>query len=167
MRRAIRVYAATEWPAERVAGSVTLAYADRHRRRIRLADDSGKAFLLDLEQPVVLKDGDGLALDDGGFIAVRASEEDVMDIQCRSAAHAALVAWHIGNRHRPMQVLDDSELRLGYDHVLAEMIVGLGAGLRRRRAPFAPEGGAYAPSSDHSHRIAGGHRHDHGHEHDH
>ncbi|MEK7245719.1 MAG: urease accessory protein UreE, partial [Pseudomonadota bacterium] len=65
--------------------------------------------------------------------------------------------WHIGNRHVPVQVLPDGVLRILDDHVLVDMVRGLGAGVVRHRAPFAPEAGAYA----------GGHKHEHTHDHDH
>jgi urease accessory protein len=53
------------------------------------------------------------------------------------------IAWHVGNRHTPLQILPDGRLRIGADEVLADMIVGLGAEVRRHRAPFTPEAGAY------------------------
>ena len=86
----------------------------------------------------------GLTLADGGAVLVRAAPEPVVDIRCESAAHAAKVAWHIGNRHAPLQVLADGGLRIQDDHVLAGMAEGLGAATRRRQAPFSPEPGAYA-----------------------
>ncbi len=145
---------AGRWPAEREIASVTLDLDRRHRRRFRLTDDSGEAFLLDLDAAVVLRDGDGLTLDDGGVIRVRAAAEAVLDIRCGSAAETARIAWHIGNRHTPVQVLADFTLRIRDDHVLAAMIEGLGATITRREAPFDPEPGAYASAGD-------GHSHDH------
>jgi urease accessory protein len=97
------------------AATVTLAFDDRHRRRIRMSDDSGGEFLLNLADAVLLSDGDGLLLDDGGIIAVRAAEEPVADIQCRDVAHGVRVAWHIGNRHTAIQVLDGGRLRISDD----------------------------------------------------
>lgn len=154
MQRAIDVKPSGHWTptGER---SVTLPFDERHRRRIRMTDDQGAAFLLDLADARLLADGDGLVLEDGGVIAVRAAPEPVADIECADAVTAARIAWHIGNRHTPMQVLADGRLRIHDDHVMVHMVEGLGARVTRRRAPFEPEGGAYA--SGHSQ----GHGHDH------
>ena len=73
MRRAFAVHPRGRWAEDRMVDAVTLAYLDRHRRRIRLVADSGAAFLLDLVRAQHLADGDGLELDIGGFIVVRAA----------------------------------------------------------------------------------------------
>lgn len=158
MRRVIDVKPKGSWSGEG-ALSVTLPFADRHRRRIRMTDDAGDPFLLDLADAVLLADGDGLVLDTGGMITVRAAAEPVADIQCHDAAHAARVAWHIGNRHIAIQVLDGGRLRIADDHVLVAMVEGLDARVLRHTAPFQPEPGAYAQ--------AHGQPHDHGHRHGH
>src|SRR5688572_474800 len=80
LRRATRVYTAGLWPSAESAGSVTLAFDDRFRRRIQLNDDSGEPFLLDLARAVVLNDGDALELDDGTLLKVRAAEEDLAEV---------------------------------------------------------------------------------------
>ncbi len=156
MRRAVSHHPAGSWAADTAVASVTLPFEERHRRRLRLTDDSGEAFLLDLEHAVRLGDGDGLALADGGFVAVRAAEEAVYDIRCRDWVHTARLAWHVGNRHTPVQVLADGGLRIRRDHVLKDMLEGLGAEVTETVAPFEPESGAYA--SGHAH----GHAHSHG-----
>ncbi|MCZ6846868.1 MAG: urease accessory protein UreE [Alphaproteobacteria bacterium] len=152
MRRATHIHRAGDWPDESAVAAVTLAFDDRHRRRIRMSDDAGEPFLLDLPEAVLMVDGDGLALVDGGYIQVRAADEAVADIRGESPAHTARLAWHIGNRHTPVQVLPDSVLRIRDDHVLVAMAEGLGATVVCRTAPFSPEPGAYA---------GGGHAHDH------
>ncbi|MBT4116001.1 MAG: Urease accessory protein UreE [Rhodospirillaceae bacterium] len=146
MRRVTAVKQASEWRGEEASASVTLAFDDRHRRRIKLTDDDGGDFLLDLAEAARLEDGDGLVLESGSIIAVAAADEDVLDITCANAAEAARIAWHIGNRHTPVQVLADGGLRIAYDHVLEAMIKGLGGRPERNRAAFAPEPGAYAES---------------------
>ena len=130
------------WPDEAAQDSVTLAYFDRHRRRIRLVSDAGKPFLLDLARAQRLTDGDGLELDDGGYVRVNAAPEPVIEI---AAAPTDLlrIAWHLGNRHLPLQVVED-RLRIRDDHVIAEMVTGLGGEITRLDAPFDPEIGAYA-----------------------
>lgn len=156
MRRAINVASSGSWSGEPVA-SVTLAFDDRYRRRIRMQDDLGEAFMLDLPNAVLLADGDGLELEEGGIIAVRSAAEPVADIHCRDSCQAARIAWHIGNRHTAIQVLEDGRLRISDDHVLVAMLEGLGALVIRYDAPFQPEPGAYSASSKES-----GHEHSHG-----
>lgn len=144
MRRAIAVVPSGAWREEERVGTVTLAYDDRHRRRLRMTDDAGGAFLLDLGRPARLGEGDGLRLEGGGIIAVRAAVEPVLEVQGADPAATARLAWHLGNRHALVQVLPDGTLRLRRDPVLADMLQGLGARVRNARAPFAPEPGAYA-----------------------
>jgi urease accessory protein len=141
MRRALAVE--KEWNRGLRAGSVTLAHDKRHLRRQLLTDDAGGEFLLDLVHAAHLRERDGLALDDGRYLEVRAAEEDVLDIAGRDPAHTARLAWHLGNRHLAVQVLADGHLRIAADHVIEDMLKGLGAVVRARRAPFEPEAGAY------------------------
>ena len=148
MRRAVAVTRSGSWTGE-AAGSVTLPFEDRHRRRIRMTDDSGEQFLLDLADAVRLADGDALVLEGGGVIVVRAALERVADLHCDDASDALRLAWHIGNRHAPVQVLADGALRIAQDHVLVAMAKGLGAEVLERIAPFQPEGGAYASGHGH------------------
>jgi len=153
MRQAIEVSVRGAWPESDASASVTLDFDDRHRRRIRLTDDQGEDFLLNLNSATVLHDGDGLALEGGGYIRVQAALEAVADIKTSSPAHTARIAWHIGNRHTPVQVLDDATLRIRDDHVLVAMVEGLGAEVVRHQAAFAPEPGAY-DSGEHAHDHA-------------
>lgn len=131
------------WPQADSAGTVTLAFDDRFRRRIQLNDDSGEPFLLDLVRAVVLNDGDALELDDGTLLTVRAAEEDLAEVRCPTPEALARIAWHLGNRHLPVQIVGDA-VRLRWDHVIADMLTGMGAEVIRLRAGFTPESGAYA-----------------------
>jgi urease accessory protein len=155
MLRAERVERSGRWPSARARGTVTLSYDDRHRRRLRLTSDDGEIFLLDLPQALVLAEGDGLALSDGSWLAVRAASEPLLEATAASTAHLMRLAWHIGNRHLPMQI-EGERILLRDDSVIAAMLEGLGARLRRVSAPFTPEPGAYAAA-----------RHDHGDDHEH
>jgi urease accessory protein len=143
MWRAIAVHPRGRWPEDRMVDAVTLAYLDRHRRRIRLVADSGAAFLLDLARAQHFADGDGLELAGGGFIGVRAAPEPVLDIEAADRPSLLRIAWHLGNRHLPVQVVGD-QLRIREDHVIGEMVSGLGGRIIHRDAPFDPEFGAYA-----------------------
>jgi urease accessory protein len=128
---------------------VTLAHDDRHRRRVRLTTDSGASFLLDLPDARLLRDGDLLALDDGRLVLVRAAPEPVLEVAAEGPVALARLAWHLGNRHTPVEVLADGRLRLRADHVLAAMLEGLGARVTATTAPFTPESGAYAHGHGH------------------
>jgi urease accessory protein len=150
MRRAIAVQHSGQWPRDAAIDTVTLAYLDRHRRRLRLVADSGEAFLLDLARVQHLADGDGLELDGGDWIRVRAAPEPVLEIETGDAADLLRIAWHLGNRHLPLQVVGD-RLRIREDHVIAEMVSGLGGRISRCDAPFDPEFGAYAGPPQHHH----------------
>ncbi|AGP35531.1 urease accessory protein UreE [Sorangium cellulosum] len=161
MRRAIEVVPRGSYP-ETAEACVTLAHDDRHRRRIRLTTDQGWEFLLDLPEATVLGDGDGLRLDDGGWITVRAADEELVAVTCREATDLARVAWHIGNRHIPA-AFDGARILIRHDHVIVDMVRGLGAEATPLRAPFTPERGAYDQKAPHGH----GHSHAHGHEHSH
>lgn len=143
MRRATAHCPAGTWPEDQAVATLTLPCHDRHRRRVRLSDDAGRTFLLDLPAAARMAEGDGLALAGGGFIRVRAAAEAVVDLACESAVAALRLAWHVGNRHLPLQVLDATTLRIADDPVAVAMALGLGARPQRRQAPFSPEGGAY------------------------
>jgi urease accessory protein len=156
MRRAVAVHPRGQWPEDRMVDAVTLAFLDRHRRRIRLVSDSGSAFLLDLPHARHLADGDGLALDGGGYIRVCAAAEPVLEIETADRASMLRIAWHLGNRHLPLQVVGD-RLRIREDHVIAGMVSGLGGRITRREAAFDPEFGAYAGPA-HGHHAGHEHR---------
>lgn len=142
MRRAIAVHRRGAWREKEALDTITLAYLDRHRRRIRLVADSGEAFLLDLPAAHHLVDGDGLELDGGGYLRVRAAPEPVLEIEAAEPADLLRIAWHLGNRHLPLQVAGH-RLRIRADHVIAEMVMGLGARITCLEAPFDPVTGAY------------------------
>lgn len=143
---------------EQVADTITLDHDDRHRRRIALKADGGLAFLLDLEKATVLEDGDAVKLEDGRLVQVQAATEKLVEIRAASPLRLMKVAWHIGNRHIPCEITPEA-IYIADDHVLVEMVRGLGAATARVERPFKPERGAY----DH-----GGHGHDHhGHGHHH
>ena len=105
---------------------VVLDAFERHRRRITLTGEHGTIFLLDLPQATALRDGDGLVLDDGSVIRVTGKPEPLVEIAAASAHELARLAWHIGNRHTDVQVVGD-RLRIRRDHVLEDMLRGLGA----------------------------------------
>jgi len=153
------------------ADTVVLGFDDRHRRRMAMTGTRGLEFLLDLENAVVLRGGDALVLDDGRLIEVVAAPEPLIEIRGNDPHHLVRVAWHLGNRHLPTQIMAKA-LRIRRDHVIEAMVKGLGARVIEIEAPFDPEGGAYAGDGHahapdpHDHAAHGASSHDHG-DHDH
>ena len=148
--RAIQVLPRGTWDTSTAADRVLIDYDRRHRRRISLTTEAGRAVLLDLPQAVRLRDGDALALDDGGLVRVCARPEPLLEIHAHEEGELVRIAWHLGNRHLPVQLLGD-RIRIRADHVIAEMVEGLGGHAEPIDAPFDPEPGAYAGGHQHHH----------------
>ncbi|MGE0224975.1 MAG: urease accessory protein UreE [Acetobacteraceae bacterium] len=144
------------WDAGREIDSVLVDFDRRHRRRIVLATERGDEVLIDLPQAVRLREGDGLVTD-AGVIRVRARPESLLEIHAHDEGELVRIAWHLGNRHLPVQLLGD-RIRIRADHVIQEMVEFLGGHAEEIEAPFDPEPGAYA--------AAGGQHHHHHHDDD-
>ena len=147
--RAHTVLPAGAW-AGAATDTVLIDFDRRHRRRIQLTTEAGAALLLDLPQAHRLRDGDGLQLDDGRIVQVRARPEPLLDIHAHDTAGLVRIAWHLGNRHLPEQMLG-THIRIRADHVIADMVRGLGGHVHEIEAPFDPEAGAYAGGPHHYH----------------
>ncbi len=141
MRRVAGIKRSGAWDAGLARDRVVLDAGDRQRRRIVLTAEKGTELLLDFAKPVSLRDGDGLVLDDGSVVLVAGAPEDLIEIAASSARDVVRLAWHLGNRHTDVQVMGD-KLRIRRDHVLEDMLRGLGAQLTSLAAPFDPEAGA-------------------------
>ncbi|HXL68780.1 MAG TPA: urease accessory protein UreE [Xanthobacteraceae bacterium] len=163
MIRATSVLPAGKWDRAKEADRIELPHDGRHRRRVAMRGAGDTVFLLDLSDATLLRDGDGLELEDGRVVRVVAAAEPIVEITGEPHLLARL-AWHLGNRHVPAQILPD-RIRIGRDHVLEEMVTKLGGRVARIEAPFDPEAGAYA-HEEHG-RQAHHHDHDHGHDHQH
>ena len=150
MIRATQVHGQHRW-SEAPADTVVLDFDDRHRRRMTMTGTRGLAFLLDLEKAVALRGGDALVLEDGRLIEEVAAPESLAEVRCKDPAHLVRVAWHLGNRHLPTQIMAKG-LRIRRDHVIEAMVTGLGARVIEIEAPFDPEGGAYAEAA-HAHSL--------------
>src|SRR5579862_6272972 len=143
MQRAREVKVAGAWNTADAVDCVALDAQDRHRRRIVLTGERGTTFLLDLPRATALGDGDGLLLDDGAIVRIAGRKEPLVEITAASPSELARLAWHIGNRHIDVQIVGD-RLRIRRDHVIEDMLGGVGARVAPIEAPFEPEGGAYA-----------------------
>ncbi|NIF86850.1 urease accessory protein UreE [Burkholderia sp. Cy-637] len=162
------------------APTLTLAYDARCRSRFAATLDSGEELAVVLPRGTVLADGDVLVADDGALVRVVAAAEAVMRVRAPDALTFTRAAYHLGNRHTPVEIGLDT-LKLEYDPVLADMLTRLGARVERVEAPFQPEAGAYGGGHRHGHdasfaedyalaqQVYGehhGHAHGHGHDHD-
>jgi len=170
MIRATEVLAPRSFAETAVIDRVVLDYDDRHRRRLAMEGVEGTAFLLDLPEAVPLVSDSGLKLEDGRVVMVVAAAEPLVEIRTSDPNHMVRVAWHLGNRHLPTQIMG-TRLRIRRDHVIEDMVRGLGAKVVPIEAPFDPEGGAYGHGTvtghDHGHAHGHSHSHDHGHSHSH
>ncbi|WCS22601.1 urease accessory protein UreE [Methylobacterium sp. NMS14P] len=163
MIRATRILRRDALSGGEIVDRVVLDHGDRYRRRVAMRGAGGLGFLLDLPEPAVLEDGDALVLQDGRLVWVEAAPERLLEIRAPSDHALKRLIWHIGNRHIAAEIGPDV-VWIAHDHVLAEMVRGLGGTAEPVERPFRPEGGAY--SGDHGH----GHGHDHphgGHQHHH
>lgn len=165
MLRATSVRAANSWNGT-PADTVVLEFDDRHRRRMAMTGTRGLEFLLDLPATVALRGGDALVLDDGRLVEVVAAPEPLIELRGVDPRQMVRLAWHLGNRHLPVQIAG-KHLRIRRDHVIEEMVRGLGASVIEIEAPFDPEGGAYFSAGPDHHHDHDNDLHHHGHAHDH
>ena len=135
-------------------GELLLPYDLRIRSRLRTRLVSGEEVILKTERGAVLRGGEHLASEDGRVVLVSAAPEKVMHISCASQFELTRAAYHLGNRHVAVEIGADC-LRIAADHVLLEMLLGLGAKVEEREAPFEPESGAYG--GGHGHYDEAGH----------
>ncbi|MGX1126104.1 urease accessory protein UreE [Pseudomonas sp. HLS-6 TE3448] len=144
--------------APRISGTVTLALDTRIKSRVRITLDDGREAGLMLERGQLIRGGELLANEQGTeVIRVQAAAEQVSTVRSDDPLLLARAAYHLGNRHVPLQI-EAGLLRYQHDHVLDDMVRGLGLQVAREPAPFEPEAGAYQ-SAPHSHSHS--HAHDH------
>ena len=151
--------------------TITLDRAARHRRRIAMTTDRGHEFLLDLAEATYLGHGDAIDIEGRGLVRIVAAPEALLEIHAHDGMALARIAWHIGNRHTPAEITGDA-IYIQPDHVLEEMVIGLGAHVHPVQRPFEPEGGAYGgkgplAKGHHHHNHGGEHGHAHSHAHHH
>jgi urease accessory protein len=164
MHRVSSIAPAGQWPESAAIDRVVLDAEDRNRRRIALTTETGTKILLDFDKPASLRDGDGLVLEDGTIVRVCGLPEDIVEVTASSPREFARLAWHLGNRHTPVQIMDEA-LRMRRDHVLEHMLLHLGAKLEPMHAAFDPEAGAAQHGHHDNHAHGDDHHHHHGHSH--
>lgn len=136
MPSARRVLSAGSW-AIAPSDTITMRFDERHRRRIALTSDGGIAFLLDLAETTRLGDGDGLQLDDGRVVVVRAAAEALVEITAPDEEQLVRIAWQLGNRHLPVEV-GRGWLRIRRERVIEDFVVSLGGSVRPIATAFDP-----------------------------
>lgn len=161
MIRATRILRRDTLSGGEIVDRVVLDHGDRHRRRVAMRGLGGLGFLLDLPESTVLDDGDALILEDGRLVWIEAAPERLLEIRAPNDHALKRLIWHIGNRHIPAEIGADA-VWIAFDHVLAEMVRGLGGSAEAVERPFRPEGGAYSGGHAHGHdHPHGGHHHHH------
>ena len=171
MPRATRVLASTERRDQPVIDTLILPYAQRSAQKGFLFGVKGTCVELDFADAVRLRTDDVLVLDDGKLVEIVAEPEALIEARAADLPSLARLAWHLGDRHVPIQVLD-RKIRLKRDPAIETLLQSLGARIAAIEAPFEPEGGAYAAAAgehhhDHDHHSHDHHHHDHGHDHGH
>ena len=144
-------------------GSVTLPLELRIRSRVKVTLDDGREAGLFLPRGSVLRDGDLVSSLDGIIVEVRAAPETVSTVSSTDPHLLARACYHLGNRHVALQI-EPGFVRYQHDHVLDDMVRGLGLHVVVEQAPFEPEPGAYG---DYGHAPGQGHHHGHMHAHQH
>jgi urease accessory protein len=165
MPRAIRVLTPAERNDTPAADTLILAHAQRQAQKGFLFGVKGICVELDFAEPVRLRTDDALLLDDGKLVEVVAEPEPLIEARAADLPALARLAWHLGDRHVPVQILE-RKLRLKRDPAIEALLARLGAKLVAIEAPFEPEGGAYAAVHDHSHHDHHDDHHHHDHTHD-
>jgi urease accessory protein len=136
-------------------GELVLPFDLRMKSRLRTRLASGEEAVVKTERGATLRGGEHLKGEDGRVVRVIAAPEKVMHVTCANQFELTRAAYHLGNRHVPVEI-GDGFLRIAADHVLGEMLLGLGAGVRELEAPFEPESGAYGGGHGHHEEAGGG-----------
>ena len=135
-------------------GQLRLPFELRQKSRLRTQLVSGEEVALMMPRGEIMRGGDRLQATDGRIIEVVAAPEDVLHVECATPTELTRAAYHLGNRHVPVQV-GEGFLRLAADHVLEQMLRGLGARIEHIEAPFEPEAGAYGGGHHHGSHGSG------------
>jgi len=158
MLRVTKLLRGREVDATRVVDVVVLNFERRRHCHGTLLGTKGTRLLVAFAEPTPLHGGDGLLLDTGDIVEVAAEPEALLEIRATNLTTLARIAWALGDRHVPVQILSD-RLRLRPDATLAALLRDLGGKAEAIVAPFDPEGGAYrsdALAHHHHHREAAG-----------
>jgi urease accessory protein len=156
-------------PLLKRAASVELDWDIRQKSRFQCVDSQGRTLGVFLSRGSVVRGGDVLIAEDGSMVVVKAATQAVLRItSCAihgSAFDLTRAAYHLGNRHVPIELQPD-HLKIEPDHVLQDMLIAMHLQVALVQESFEPEAGAYGEASSH-HHGSHGHAHDHAHDHSH
>jgi len=168
MPQAARVLAPSERHGRALADTLILDSNARNASKLKVTGVKGGVYEIALDAPRRLNTDDLIALDDGRLLEVVAAAEPLLEARAADLAGLARLAWQLGDRHVPVQVMSN-RIRVRGEERIAALLAALGAKVIEIEAPFEPEGGAYASAHAHDHSHAhhdDGHGHGH-HQHDH
>lgn len=146
--------------------NVALDWDTRQKSRFDFEGPDGTHYGVFLPRGTVVRGGDLLLAANGVLIGVRAAPQPVLRISAHpqqgSAFDLTRTAYHLGNRHVPIELKPD-HLKIEPDHVLEEMLIAMGLQVAQVVQSFEPEAGAYAHSAHPPPLmpVSGHHRHDH------
>jgi urease accessory protein len=167
MPRATSVQPAAQRKGGTVIDTLILPYAQRQMKQGFVFGVKGICIEIDLAEGARLRTDDALVLDNGELVEIVAEAEPLLEVRTPDLAALARLAWHLGDRHVPVQILE-RRLRLARDPAMELLIQSLGAKIAMIDAPFEPEGGAYEAAQEHGHQDhLPGHGHHHHHDHHH
>ena len=166
MPRALRAIAANDRHGRTPVDTVILDYAQRSTPKITVSGVKGTGIDIDLETPARLRTDDLLELENGALIEVVAAPEPLIESRATDVSALARLAWHLGDRHVPVQLLPN-RIRAQRDPAIEALLKSLGAKVMHLEAPFEPEGGAYETAHAHHDHAHHDHHHDHDHHHGH
>jgi urease accessory protein len=163
MPQAVAIIRAGRERSGPVIDTLILTFAQRQHPRGTFAGLKGTPVAVDIAEAARLRTDDCLVLDDGRLVGIVAETEPVLEIRAADLPTLARIAWQLGDRHIPIQVLTN-RLRVLRDPAIETLLATLGARVNVIEAPFEPEGGAYEHrhAHDHAHHH---HAHDHSHNH--
>lgn len=166
MPRALHVIAASDRNGRPIADTVILDYVQRSTSKTTVHGVRGTVINIDLHTPARLRTDDLLELDDSALVEVVAAPEPLIEARAADISALARLAWHLGDRHVPVQLLPN-RIRAQRDGAIEALLKSLGAKVVHIEAPFEPEGGAYEPAHAHHGHEHAHHHHEHAHDHHH
>lgn len=148
--RATKYIPASDAKGVETSGALSLSHDERHIRRKLLHFANGDIIMVDLKEPVHLSEGDVLEAENGEYFLIHAANEPLYSVKAATPLELARLAWHLGNRHQSVEIVENRILVLR-DPVIRAMLEGLGATIEEIEAPFQPLHGAYHDHAGHHH----------------
>jgi urease accessory protein len=135
---------------EAAGATLTLPFDLRQKSRFKALLDDGNEAGVFLPRGHLLRGGDCLKATDGKIIEIIAADETVSTVYSENPVDIARASYHLGNRHVHLQIAE-KWVRYLHDHVLDDMVRGLGLNVSVEKAAFEPEAGAYSGGGHHHH----------------